>query len=306
MGAVGGDRRTYVRSMTGFATASRVVDGVSLDVELRGLNSRYLDIHFRGVRLDGAQERRIRDVLRQAHFRGKIDIVVSLTEVAFKETLDGEKLEHIDTLVSMYTSLCKRYGAGDAGLSRFLSSLLLGGATGFKTELKVQGGLEDALFDLIEATSLGLHESRSVEGSGLYEDIVARLGHLSNLARDMVATNEGMRESVFTRLRMRLEAFCSDIHFDESRLEQEALILADKADVSEELVRLKIHIERCMVTLQTQEYAAIGRQLDFIVQEIARELNTIGSKAQDATMQGLVIDAKSELEKIREQVQNVE
>lgn len=306
MEELGSNHRTYVRSMTGFARASRVMGAVSIDVEVRGLNSRYLDIHFRGLRLDGAQERRAREILRQKHFRGKIEIVVNLSEVGSKDTLDEEKMERIDTLIGMYTSLCKRYGARDDGLSQFLSSLLLTGAVNPKAEHKLEGKIEEVLFEIIEATSLGLHESRCLEGSALYHDIFLRLENLTRISQQMRAGNSCMPEEVRARLRRRLEALCSDISFDSVRLEQEALILADKADVSEELARLKIHTERCMLTLQTEEYVSIGRQLDFVVQEIGRELNTIGSKAQDASMQGYVIDAKSELEKIREQVQNIE
>ena len=306
MGGIGANHRTHVRSMTGFAKASQVVGAVSLDVELRGVNSRYLDLHFRGLRLDGAQERRVREIIREKHFRGKIEVVINLSQHVSKETLDEDNLKRIDALIEVFTSLCKRYGAGDDGLSHFLSSLLLTGAAGSKTDPSIEGKTEEVLFELIEVASSGLHESRCLEGSGLYHDVFPRLEKLTKISQTIRTSNDSMPEEVRARLRRRLEALCSDINFDSVRLEQEALILADKSDVSEELARLKIHVERCMIILQTEEYGPIGRQLDFVVQEIGRELNTIGSKAQDASMQGCVIDAKSELEKIREQVQNIE
>lgn len=306
MGGVGMRKTVGVRSMTGFAKSSRSANSVTIDVELRALNSRYLEVYFRGLRLDGHQEKYLRDVIKQKHFRGKIEVAVAIAFDASAPLVDESQFARVDNLVAAYTTLCKRYGAKGDGLTEFISALVLSGQGETDRRPEMTEVIQESLYEVIEEASELLSQSRQKEGAGLCEDVSRRLGEIGRVAGKISGVNSGLPEAIRAKLGIRLKLLESEIRLDPSRLEQEALLLADRADVSEELARLKIHLDRCMLRLQSSDFKAIGRELDFIVQEIGREINTIGSKIQDAEVQGMVIDAKSELEKIREQVQNIE
>ncbi len=295
-----------LRSMTGFAKATRSINSVLVDVELRAVNSRFLDVKIRSQRLDGNLEMRVRDVIKRSHYRGKIEVSINLAVEAVEATLDESQFNQIDSMVSTYTALCRRYGAKEESLGHFLTSLLL--------SKRIDGGdlpvldevMEDAICEVSEEASKRLHESRLKEGQGLYKDVSGRLKEVERIVEKIVEMSGDLPQTIRTKLKERLALLDADVPLESTRIEQEVLLLADRADVSEELARLKIHLARCMVLLNPSESRAVGREIDFVIQEIGREVNTIGSKVQHAVVQGFVIDAKSELEKIREQVQNIE
>lgn len=295
-----------LRSMTGFAKASRSINSVLVDVEVRAVNGRFLDVKIRSQRLDGNLEMRIRDIIKRSHYRGKIEVAISLTAEACEAALDESQFNQIDSMVSAYTALCRRYGAREEGLGYFLTSLLLSRRVEGGEIPTVDGVTEDAICEVVEEASKRLHDSRFKEGQGLYEDVSKRLEEVERIVEKIFEMSGDLPQIIRTRLRERLTALDASVPLESTRIEQEALLLADRADISEELARLKIHLARCMVLLTPSESKAVGREIDFVIQEIGREVNTIGSKVQHAIVQGLVIDAKSELEKIREQVQNIE
>ena len=154
-----------------------------------------------------------------------------------------------------------------------------------------------------------LEESRAREGSSLREDLSKRLAHLGEIAEELGQRTAGSSQRASTKLGARVAALLGDVAIDSQRLAQEVAFIADRADVTEELVRLRAHLHhfKGLVDGTSPESAdGVGRRMDFWLQEIGREFNTLASKSQDADLSVLIVDAKAELEKIREQAQNIE
>jgi uncharacterized protein (TIGR00255 family) len=199
---------------------------------------------------------------------------------------------------------------GGEGLSSFIAQLVLerlNDRSARQEDLTPLGDQErDALMRLFINASEALIKSREVEGAALVADISARLAKLTALGREIADKGSHAPNRLRTRLNERLQALKDEVVLDPSRVALEVALLAERVDTSEEVVRLAQHLNLFSQLLITGHQDGIGRRLDFITQEIGRELNTIGSKAQDGVVQGIVVEAKSELERVREQVQNIE
>lgn len=285
------------RSMTGFGQA----DEHGYHVEIKGVNHRYRDIRVKLPRELSAMEIPVRDLVNESVSRGKVEVTVSRTASSDMQ----ERLPINWDLAKVYFDDLARMVEHFGGEVNFRDVLMM---PGVMTEpARDTGGQYDLLKEGVKAALASFLATKSEEGKRLKGDMSSRIEHLTSL-------KERMRDSthdIVMHYRERLEARLAELlggkadMLDEARLEQEVALLADRSDITEELVRLHSHL------ISFQEVIAdpdppIGRRLDFILQEINRELNTIGSKSQSTDLSRTVIEAKAEVEKIREQVQNIE
>jgi len=294
-----------VNSMTGFARVATNLPTAYIELEMRSVNNRFLEINCRGPRGVQPLERDIKALIQRNHRRGRIDLSVFYRARPSEEHDAGTGWEKIDAAMAAYGAACKRYGIRGEGAAQFLGSLVsrensVGGDGSVFSDEETR-----AIMELVSQVSDELLEARKIEGGALIVDIGGRVSEVERIRGEIFARMTGAPNRLRERLRERLAALAPDIVVDPERLATEIAILADKVDVSEEIARLEIHIEQFGKTLEGHP-DGVGRKLDFLTQEISRELNTIGSKAQDATVQGLVVDAKAEVERIREQIQNLE
>ncbi len=294
-----------IHSMTGFGRSACEVDGIGLEVEARSVNHRHLDLRIRLPRVLADQERRLKQRVQAALSRGKVDVTVSLVMGSAESMLEID-----ETIAAQYVeasrSLRERHGLTD---ELAVSSLLsLPGVTRLiETEADPETLLEPLDRALDEAIA-ALIAMRVAEGASLAAEFDGRLAHVVELSDRFAARSEEVVRVARQRLQKRAEQIKSDVGLlDEARLHQEIVIAADRLDITEELVRLRSHVEQFRDTLASAAAdSPVGRRLDFLLQELGREANTVGSKASDAPLAQDVIELKTELERIREQVQNVE
>lgn len=285
------------RSMTGFGQA----DDNGYHIEIKGVNHRYRDIRVRLPKDLSAYEIPARDLVNETVARGKVEVNISRN--VSSDILDRP---------SINWELAKVYFSDLTEMSR-----LYGGEITFRDIVSLPGVLAESVQNTEEQWPLlkaGIAKalksfltSKSEEGNRLKADMCSRLEFLSDLREKMESSTKGMfdfyRERLTSRLTELLEGKAEMI--DASRIEQEIALIADRSDITEELVRLHSHITSFKEVIGDTG-PSIGRRLDFILQEINRELNTIGSKSQITFLSHTVIEAKAEVEKIREQVQNIE
>jgi uncharacterized protein (TIGR00255 family) len=292
--------------MTGFGRASFGVGGSTFEVELRSVNHRYLDARVRLPRALSALEPKIRARIQDRFGRGKVDLSVAPPR--------GEALPHqleIDVeaakqYLRVAAQLRESEGLeGELGVGALLA---LPGVSSFvEAELPAQE-FEQACCAAVDAALDALAAMRAAEGATLERELLSRLDRVTELADALERRAESVGESARTRLRRRAEQLERETGLiDEARLHQEIVIAADRMDVTEEIVRLRSHVEQFRsIVASGAPGAPVGRRLDFLLQELAREANTIGSKGSDAPIAHDVVELKAELERLREQVQNVE
>jgi uncharacterized protein (TIGR00255 family) len=297
-----------IHSMTGFGRARREIDGVGLDVEIRGVNHRHLDLRVRLPRVLADQETPIKKRLQTQLSRGKVDVVVNLAMMSGATTLEideGIAAQYVEAS----RSLRERHALGESAQGLGVAALLaLPGVTRVvETEVdseRLVGPLGDAIEEAIE----GMLAMRTAEGESLRVEFEGRLRRVDELAAAFEERSGEVLAVARQRLQKRAEQIKREVGLlDEARLHQEIVIAADRLDITEELVRLKSHVAQFRETLESAGSGKpVGRRLDFLLQELGRETNTVGSKANDAPLAQDVVELKTELERIREQVQNVE
>ena len=290
------------RSMTGFGRAQSETDTLFVSVELKSVNHRYFELYSRVPRTYGFLDEKIKTYLQGRVARGKIECNVTI------EAMDSD-----DVVVKVNHSLAKAYVDALTDLSEtygLKSDISASTLTRFPDVLSVhkEEADEDAIWEavkgVLEAATDNFIAMREREGLKLRDDICGRADAiLEKVAFVESRSPETVRE-YNEKLKARIAELLGDTTVDEARLLQEAAIYADKVAVDEETVRLRSHIEQLKDMFSADE--AIGRKMDFLVQEINREANTIGSKASDFEINKVVVDIKAEVEKIREQVQNIE
>ena len=290
------------RSMTGFGRAQSETDTLFVSVELKSVNHRYFELYSRVPRTYGFLDEKIKTYLQGRVARGKIECNVTI------EAMDSD-----DVVVKVNHSLAKAYVDALTDLSEtygLKSDISASTLTRFPDVLSVhkEEADEDAIWEavkgVLEAATDNFIAMREREGLKLRDDICGRADAiLEKVAFVESRSPETVRE-YNEKLKARIAELLGDTTVDEARLLQEAAIYADKVAVDEETVRLRSHIEQLKDMFSVDE--AIGRKMDFLVQEINREANTIGSKASDFEINKVVVDIKAEVEKIREQVQNIE
>jgi uncharacterized protein (TIGR00255 family) len=292
--------------MTGFGRAGFEVGDLAFEVELRSVNHRYLDARIKLPRLLAGFEGDVRARLQARLGRGKVDLSVTSPAGA----VPAPRLEIDLAAARQYLRAARELGqregvAGEVGLAQLLG--LPGVARFVEPELDAESlreGLERAVEEALDAADA----MRAGEGAALERDLRARLVRVEQLVADVASRSEAVQRGVRERLRRRAEQLRQEAGMlDEARLHQEIVLAADRLDVSEELVRLRSHVEQFRRILdEAGPGKPVGRRLDFLLQEFGREANTIGSKASDAPVAHWIVELKTEIERLREQVQNLE
>ena len=293
-----------MNSMTGFGRATQIVDGLQCIIEIKSVNSRFLDLNIRSPKQVNSVEHSIRKCIQKTIHRGKVDVFVTLQDVADREKqfIINSSLKHQiqDLLVS-------------EGFYREPQEVPLSAVMAISNDwVQIQDSevTEDVLQSLVTDTTTNalnaLVSMRQSEGIHIQQDLLHRLSQMTNIIEDINSHKAdaviAYKENLRTKMMDYVEGL--DITANEDRLLQEVAIMADKTDIMEEIVRFRSHVVQLTNTLKMDE--PIGRKLDFIIQEMNREVNTIGSKAMDITLTDYVVQLKCELEKVREQVQNIE
>ncbi len=291
-----------IKSMTGFGRAQELLNGRSISVEIRSINHRYSEFSFRVSRGYGFLENRLKGFLQEKFSRGKVDVSVQI-----------QSIEAPDTLVQINKPLAESYvqslrsAALPLGL---IDDLSLRDVIGFPDVFTVCKSAEDEetvcadVLQVASAASEQFVKMRETEGEKLKDDIQLHLDSVLKMVslveeRSPVTVKE-YREKLYRKISEVLEGR----QIDDQRILTEAAIYAEKIAVDEETVRLRSHIEQFRNILEQD--GPVGKKLDFLIQEFNRETNTIGSKAQDLAIAQIVVEMKSEIEKIREQIQNIE
>ena len=291
-----------IRSMTGYGSAKGTVAGFAITIELRSVNNRYLDLGIKLPRGFLFAESEIKNSIQQKVSRGKLDFFLTLDSVESDQTRIrvnsrlAEAYRNAITEIGQNLELPTSVSALD--IARFSDVLSLE-----KEELDQAAFLEQ-LMPLLDTALLDFNAMRSREGEKLAKDLLQKADRIE----DMVLAVERQAPNTVSAYRERLEAKLREVLNDtavaEERVIAEAAIFADRVATDEETVRLHSHLSQFRKMMA--EGSPIGRKLDFLIQEFNREANTIGSKCQDSEIAYLVVDLKSEIEKIREQVQNIE
>ena len=291
-----------VKSMTGFGRFDGIIEDISVTVEIKTVNHRYFDFSCRTGRGYGFLEEKLKNYIQTKISRGKVD--VSLTVVYSDDSPCIVEVNNslVDGYISALNGIKEKYSlSGEitpALISRFNDVFTVRKQPA--DEEKIWRCVKEACDNALE----NLLNMRIVEGERLKNDILEKA---DNILEMVTQIEEKSPETVVTyreRLEQKLRALLENNTFDDQRVLTETAIFADKVAVDEETVRLRSHFHQLEVTLNSNE--AIGRKLDFLLQEMNREINTIGSKATNSEIAHIVVDVKSELEKIREQIQNIE
>ena len=291
-----------VKSMTGYGRAVETVNGREFTVELRSVNNRYLDCTVKLPRTLSFAEDAVKQAVKGAISRGKVDVFISVRS----EGAEDVKITLNTAMVEGYLGAMHQM-AKDYGIREDISVGLLSRMPDVFTVDKPEVDEEQLLADLLSVVNQALERfdaMRSAEGRALENDLRSRGQTILSLVEQVEAGSGQTVADYRTRLENKLKEVLANTAIDESRILTEAAIFADKVAVDEETVRLRSHLDQMNNMLTTG--GAIGRKLDFLLQEMNRESNTIGSKCSDVRMARIVVDIKAELEKIREQTQNIE
>ena len=291
-----------IKSMTGYGRAVETVNGREFTVELRSVNNRYLDCSVRLPRILTFAEDAVKQAVKASVSRGKVDVFISLRSEGGDEaqiTLNKVVLEgYLQAMQQMVDEYQVRNDISASSLARLPEVLSIE---------KPQVDEEQLLADLMLVVNKALESydaMRTAEGAALDKDLRSRGETILELVAQVETGNAQTVIDYRARLEAKIREVLENTAIDESRILTEAAIFADKVAVDEETVRLRSHLQQ-MNTMLTNG-GAVGRKLDFLLQEMNRETNTIGSKCTDVRLARIVVDIKAELEKIREQTQNIE
>lgn len=292
-----------IRSMTGFGQAGRTINDYTIQVDIKSVNHRYQETMIRMPREWLHLEDKLKKLIQSKINRGRLDVFITM-----------ERDKPSDTQVELNWSLAEGYQqAAEQLRDRFnledrlnvKDILLFPDVVSFRNvQSESNEWMEEQLVDCTKHALQQLIHMREVEGNHLYKDISERLQVLETYRQDVLHKVPAANKEYRIKLRQRVQEMVSDAAYDENRLTMEVAMMAERANIDEELTRLFSHFQQCGQLLESN--AAAGRKLDFLIQEINREVNTIGSKSNYTDLVNGVVDMKAELEKIREQVQNVE
>ncbi|MGM9627957.1 MAG: YicC/YloC family endoribonuclease [Faecousia sp.] len=291
-----------VKSMTGYGRAVETVNGREFTVEVRSVNNRYLDCSVKLPRSLSFAEDTVKQAVKNTISRGKVDVFLSVRS----EGAEDVKVTLNTAIVEGYLAAMKQMAA-DYGIRDDISVSTLSRMSEVFTVEKPEVDEDQLLADLMGVVNKALcsyDAMRTAEGKALEADLRSRGETILNLVSQVEAGSGQTVIDYRTRLENKLKEVLASTTIDESRILTEAAIFADKIAVDEETVRLRSHLQQMNQMLTSG--GAIGRKLDFLLQEMNRESNTIGSKCSDVRLARIVVDIKAELEKIREQTQNIE
>ena len=288
--------------MTGYGRAVETVNGREFTVELRSVNNRYLDCSVKMPRSVSFAEEAVKQAVKQAVSRGKVDVFITVKSENTDDTKISLNAAVVEGYLSAMRQLVTEYGVKD-DISVSVLSRMNDVFTVEKPEVDEEQ-LKADLMSVLEKALAGYNAMRSTEGAALDQDLRSRGETILELVSQVEAGNGQTVIDYRTRLYNKLKEVLANTNIDESRILTEAAIFADKVAVDEETVRLRSHLQQMNTMLSGG--GAVGRKLDFLLQEMNREANTIGSKCTDVNLARIVVDIKAELEKIREQTQNIE
>ena len=288
--------------MTGYGRAVETVNGREFTVELRSVNNRYLDCTVKMPRSVSFAEESVKQAVKQAVSRGKVDVFISIKSENSDDTKISLNASVLEGYLSAMRQMVSEFGVRD-DISVSTVSRLPEVFTVEKPEVDEEQ-LKSDLMSVVAKALEGYNAMRITEGKALDADLRSRGNTILELVSQVEAGNSQTVADYRTRLENKLKEVLANTSIDESRILTEAAIFADKVAVDEETVRLRSHLQQMNTMLTTG--GAIGRKLDFLLQEMNRETNTIGSKCSDVRLARIVVDMKAELEKIREQTQNIE
>lgn len=291
-----------IKSMTGFGRAEEIIGSRDILVEIRSVNHRYYEFSARVPRAYGYLEEKLKTFINGKISRGKVEVSVTINNIEGK-----------DALIEVNQSIAKGYvealrtANNELGLTDDLTlSQLIRLPDIFSVRKTAED--EEVIWNEVKTVAAAaverFVEMRAAEGAKMKDDVSERLWSIEAMVAEIERLSPVSAENYRNKLYSRLCEVLTDKNIDDQRIVTEAAIFADKTAVAEETVRLKSHIKQLTDMLETDE--PIGRKLDFLIQEFNREANTIGSKAQDISITRIVVDLKSEIEKIREQIQNIE
>ena len=291
-----------IKSMTGYGRCVEMLNGREFTVEIRSVNNRYLDCSVRLPRILSFGEDAVKQAVKQSVSRGKVDVFITVRSEAGDEVQVSINKTVLEGYLSAMRQMVEDFGVADDISVSTVSRL----PDVFLVE-KPQVDEDQLLADLMAVVGKALQNydaMRSAEGEALDKDLRSRGETILGLVAQVEAGNGQTVIDYRARLEAKLREVLENTAIDESRILTEAAIFADKVAVDEETVRLRSHLKQMNTMLSSG--GAVGRKLDFLLQEMNREANTIGSKCTDVNLARIVVDIKAELEKIREQTQNIE
>lgn len=291
-----------VKSMTGFGRGEAQDEFRKITIEMKSVNHRYLDLNIKMPKSLNPFETDIRNFLKSRIARGKVDVYVTLETSADQEYVlkYNKKLAgmYVDNVKAMAEEFGLDYDLKATHLSRYPDVLEMEEAQVDEGELKM------LLFEALEKSCGQFGENRTKEGERLQKDLLDKMDEMSGYVAVLEKRSPEIIEEYTTRLKIKVKDLLEAGHVDENRIAAEIVLYADKVCIDEEMVRLRSHIEETKQVLQNDK--EVGRKLDFIAQEMNRESNTILSKSTDVEIAGIGISLKTLIEKVREQIQNLE
>jgi uncharacterized protein (TIGR00255 family) len=288
--------------MTGFGRATGDTLLGTVTVEVRSINHRYLDMSLRTPRDISFLDEEIKSMLRERISRGRLEVTVRLQSDSTKESGALLNVEQIRSYLEALNGLKQ-----ELGLScevKFEDLLSLPGVLIEKSPVVDDEHVAEQVKEVVSEALIALIDSREKEGQRLAQDIESRLHTIATLVAEVSDLSGLVVEAYRKRLRDNIEKLLPEVTLDQGRLETEIALFADRSNITEELVRLGAHLGNFQSFMSSKE--AVGRKMDFYLQELNREVNTVGSKTPEVKVSQRVVDIKAELEKIREQVQNLE
>lgn len=291
-----------IKSMTGYGRANRNFEGREVTVEIRSVNNRYLDCNVKLPRLYSYAEDRVKQLVKERVSRGKVDVFITVISTAGEEV----KISLNRPVLEGYLSAMKLMAA-DYAVNNDMTVTALAKMPDVFLIDKPDIDEETRAAEIYEVVNAALDQydlMRQTEGAALKQDLLNRRAIILELVKKVEARSPITVSEYRSRLEAKMQEVLASTNIDESRILTEAAVFADKVAVDEETVRLRSHMDQLQSMLE--DGGAIGRKLDFLLQEMNREANTIGSKGNDLEQARTVVDIKAELEKIREQTQNIE
>lgn len=290
-----------IKSMTGYGRANLSVNNREYQVEIKSVNHRYLDVSVKMPRAISYLEEEVKKTIMKQIKRGKVDVFITFEN----NSVEGREIKINTEIAGLYINELKKL----ADKENILANIEVTEISKYPDVLSIQNDQDDEVIrnELIEVTqqaSQKLASMRSIEGEKMAQDLLQRLAQVQQKVEEISEQSTGLIEDYVVKLKGRIQEMLPNQEIDQARLAQETVIFADKCSIEEEITRLNSHIEQFKNLLQSEE--AVGKKLDFLVQEMNRETNTVGSKANNLEITNGVIDIKTQIENIREQIQNIE
>lgn len=291
-----------IKSMTGYGRAQGSFSGGDITVEVKSVNNRYLDCGVKLPRGYAYLEESIKALVQKSISRGKVDVFVTINAAGADNVTVSVNTPVAEGYLAAMRQLVEQYGVADdisaSVFSRFSDVFLV------EKQEQDENEVKSAIGGVVSEALSAFDTMRTREGQALKADLLQKAGGILTLVSKVEERSPITVKSYRERLTAKMQEVLADRQIDEARIIQEAAIYADKVAVDEETVRLRSHVDQLQTMLR--EGGVIGRKLDFLMQEMNREANTIGSKGNDVEQARNVVNIKSELEKIREQIQNIE